>query len=77
MAQSTCARLTECSLCVAGKLRSADCVARGKVTAVVLSKHDFADLDNPLLSWMLDYDAVANVLKVALHNTVLHAGTAI
>ena len=49
---------------VAGKLRSADCVAKGKVTAVVLSKHDFADLDNPLLSWMLDYDAVANVLKV-------------
>ena len=34
------------------------------MTAVVLSKHDFADLDNPLLSWMLDYDAVANVLKV-------------
>ena len=39
-------------------------MAKGKVTAVVLSKHDFADLDNPLLSWMLDYDAVANVLKV-------------
>lgn len=45
------------------KLRSADCVAQGKVQVVVLKKRDFLDLDNPLLAWMLDYDAVSAVLK--------------
>jgi hypothetical protein len=30
---------------------------------VVLRKRDFLDLDNPLLAWMLDYDAVSAVLK--------------
>jgi CRP-like cAMP-binding protein len=40
------------------KLRSADCVAEGDVQVVVLKKRDFIDLDNPLLAWMLDYDAV-------------------
>ena len=30
---------------------------------VVLRKRDFLDLDNPLLAWMMDYDAVAAVLK--------------
>jgi cGMP-dependent protein kinase len=30
---------------------------------VVLRKRDFLDLDNPLLAWMLDYDAVGAVLK--------------
>eukprot|EP00879_Flechtneria_rotunda_P001387 GHRR01001538.1.p1 GENE.GHRR01001538.1~~GHRR01001538.1.p1 ORF type:complete len:1213 (+),score=453.23 GHRR01001538.1:393-3641(+) len=45
------------------KLRSADCVAQGKVQVVVLRKRDFLDLDNPLLAWMLDYDAVSAVLK--------------
>jgi hypothetical protein len=29
----------------------------------VLRKRDFLDLDNPLLAWMLDYDAVSAVLK--------------
>ena len=29
-----------------------------------MNKKDFLDLDNPLLGWMLDYDAVATVLKV-------------
>jgi hypothetical protein len=48
----------------AGKLRSADCVASGEVSVVVMNKKDFNDLDNPLLSWMLDYDAIACVLKV-------------
>lgn len=48
----------------AGKLRTADCVAVGKVDAVVMSKREFQDLDNPLLAWMIDYDAVASVLKV-------------
>ena len=28
-----------------------------------MSKRDFQDLDNPLLAWMIDYDAVATVLK--------------
>lgn len=48
----------------AGKLRTADCVAVGNVDAVVMSKREFQDLDNPLLAWMIDYDAVAAVLKV-------------
>ncbi len=30
---------------------------------IVLRKRDFLDLDNPLLAWMLDYDAVSAVLK--------------
>ena len=32
---------------------------------VVMSKRDFQDLDNPLLAWMIDYDAVAAVLKAS------------
>lgn len=50
----------------AGKLRTADCVAVGHVEAVVMSKRDFQDLDNPLLAWMIDYDAVATVLKASI-----------
>ena len=45
------------------RLRSADCVALGRVRAVVLRKRDFLALDNPLLAWMLDYDAVSAVLR--------------
>lgn len=45
------------------RLRSADCVAQGQVQVVVMKKRDFMDLDNPLLAWMLDYDAVSTVLK--------------
>jgi hypothetical protein len=37
--------------------------ARARPQAVVLRKRDFLDLDNPLLAWMLDYDAVSAVLK--------------
>ena len=48
----------------AGKLRSADCVAEGRVQVVVINKKDFMDLDNPLLAWMLDSDAVTTVLRV-------------
>lgn len=48
---------------VTGKLRSADCEASGEVRVVVINKKDFWDLDNPLLAWMLDYDAVTCVLK--------------
>ena len=47
-----------------GKLRTADCVAKGHVEVVVMSKRDFQDLDNPLLAWMIDYDAVTTVLRV-------------
>lgn len=50
----------------AGKLRTADCVAKGHVEVVVMSKRDFQDLDNPLLAWMIDYEAVTTVLKVTL-----------
>ena len=45
------------------KLRSADCIAQGRVQVVVLKKRDFLDLDNPFMAWMLDYDAVSAVLK--------------
>lgn len=27
---------------------------------------DFMDLDNPLLAWMLDYDAVSTCLRVSI-----------
>lgn len=50
----------------AGKLRSADCVAEGRVQVVVINKKDFMDLDNPLLAWMLDSDAVTTVLRVCM-----------
>ena len=33
---------------------------------VVINKKDFMDLDNPLLAWMLDSDAVTTVLRVRL-----------
>lgn len=52
----------------AGKLRTADCIAKGRVDVVVMSKRDFQDLDNPLLAWMIDYDAVATVLKVKFYS---------
>ena len=39
-------------------------MAVGPVTVVTIDRRDFQDLDNPLLSWMIDYDAVAAVLKV-------------
>ena len=53
-------------LLLPGKLRTADCVAKGHVEVVVMSKRDFQDLDNPLLAWMIDYDAVATVLRVRI-----------
>lgn len=39
------------------------CGAWVLLQVVVLRKRDFLDLDNPLLAWMLDYDAVGAVLK--------------
>lgn len=45
------------------RLRVADCVAQGTVQVVVMRKRDFMDLDNPLLAWMLDYDAVTACLR--------------
>ena len=45
------------------KLRSADCIAKGLVKVVVMKKRDFMDLDNPLLAWMMDYDAVSACLR--------------
>jgi hypothetical protein len=29
-----------------------------------MKKRDFMDLDNPLMAWMLDYDAVSACLRV-------------
>ncbi|KAG1669686.1 hypothetical protein FOA52_002070 [Chlamydomonas sp. UWO 241] len=45
------------------RLRSADCVAQGRVQVVVMRRRDFMDLDNPLLAWMMDYDAVSTCLR--------------
>ncbi len=60
-------------MCIgAGKLRSADCVAEGRVQVVVINKKDFMDLDNPLLAWMLDSDAVTTVLRVSAPHTLSH-----
>ncbi len=60
-------------MCIgAGKLRSADCVAEGRVQVVVINKKDFMDLDNPLLAWMLDSDAVTTVLRVCASHTLSH-----
>mgnify|MGYP001807267813 CR=1 FL=1 len=53
------------------KLRSADCVAQGQVQVVVLKKREFMDLDNPLLAWMLDYDAVSAVIRVGAASPTL------
>ena len=60
----------------AGKLRTADCIVKGHVEVVVMSKRDFQDLDNPLLTWMIDYDAVATVLKACLVNLLPASKTA-
>ncbi|KAG1668133.1 hypothetical protein FOA52_003920 [Chlamydomonas sp. UWO 241] len=48
---------------VNNKLRSADCVANGRVQVVVMKKRDFMELDNPLLAWMMDYDAVSSCVR--------------
>lgn len=48
---------------VTGKLRSADCVARTRVTAIVMQKREFLEVDNPMLDWMIPYDAARAVLK--------------
>lgn len=50
---------------VTGKLRSADCIAEGRVVAIVMQKRDFLEVHNPLLDWMLPYDAARAVLKPA------------
>lgn len=51
------------SLCVYTSCSHVLCVLVRCVQVVVLRKRDFLDLDNPLLAWMLDYDAVSAVLK--------------
>eukprot|EP01025_Chloroclados_australasicus_P009311 TRINITY_DN1357_c4_g1_i13.p1 TRINITY_DN1357_c4_g1~~TRINITY_DN1357_c4_g1_i13.p1 ORF type:complete len:1025 (+),score=163.68 TRINITY_DN1357_c4_g1_i13:235-3309(+) len=48
---------------ITGKLRSADCVAAGSVRAIVINKKEFMQLDNPILQWMMDYDAASTVIK--------------
>eukprot|EP00955_Chlamydomonas_euryale_P051202 354799-Chlamydomonas_euryale.AAC.2 len=45
------------------RLRSADCVADGRVVVVVLRKADFVDLANPMLAWVIDYDVLSTVLR--------------
>ena len=39
---------------------------------VVINKKDFMDLDNPLLAWMLDSDAVTTVLRVRFSPDLKH-----
>ena len=48
---------------VTGKLRSASCMARTRVTAIVMQKRDFLDVNNPMVDWMIPYDAMRAVLK--------------
>lgn len=45
------------------QVRSADCIAQGRVQVVVMQKKDIADLDNPTIAMMFDYDAMAAVIK--------------
>lgn len=47
---------------VTGKLRSASCVAQTRVTAIVMNKKEFLDVSNPMLDWMIPYDAARAVL---------------
>lgn len=47
---------------VTGKLRSASCVAQSRVTAIVMKKKEFLDVSNPMLDWMIPYDAARAVL---------------
>lgn len=47
---------------VTGKLRSASCVAHTRVTAIVMKKKEFLDVSNPMLDWMIPYDAARAVL---------------
>lgn len=47
---------------VTGKLRSASCVAQSRVTAIVMKKKEFLDVSNPVLDWMIPYDAARAVL---------------
>lgn len=48
---------------VTGKLRSASCVAKTRVTAIVMQKREFLEVNNPMLDWMIPYDAARAVLK--------------
>jgi Cyclic nucleotide-binding domain len=50
---------------VTGKLRSASCIAKTRVTAIVMQKREFLEVDNPMLDWMIPYDAARAVLKDA------------
>ena len=44
-------------------MRSADCIAKGEVRAIVMQKKDFLETKNPFLDWMLPYDAAHAILK--------------
>jgi hypothetical protein len=48
---------------VTGKLRSASCIAQTRVTAIVMQKREFLEVHNPMLDWMIPYDAASAVLK--------------
>ena len=50
---------------VTGKLRSASCVAKTQVTAIVMQKREFLEVNNPMLDWMIPYDAARAVLRDA------------
>ena len=41
---------------------------------VVMRKRDFMDLDNPLLAWMLYYDAVSACLRVRVEAVCVWVG---
>lgn len=48
---------------ITGKMRSADCVAVDKVAAIALAARDFQNIDTPVLSGYLDFDALTAVMR--------------
>ena len=46
---------------VTGKVRSADCVADGSLTTLSIDAQHFKNIDNPVLQYMIDTDAIAAV----------------
>lgn len=41
---------------IGSSMRTADCVARGDVTVLVLQKADILRVESPIFEWMLDYE---------------------
>lgn len=48
---------------ITGKMRSADCVALDRVDVIAVAARDFQNLDTPVLSGYLDFDALTTVMR--------------